>query len=119
MFIIDDIIFWGFILASAALLIYAVAMTAIWFKDKVKSKMAQKNVKKVAAGDLSKLINNCENQVSLDELEKYADEGYDNFVVAVDSNGRAVGDVELLQDTSSGSDMRKIYGREGMVVVNS
>lgn len=117
MFIIDDILFWGAIIALGSLLVYSVIMTISWFKSNVKTKMAQKNVKKVAAGDLSTLIDKCDNQISMSELEEYADEGYDNFMVSVDSKGHAIGDVELIKNEDSSYEIDKLYGKDGMVVI--
>lgn len=105
--------------AIGALIAYAVALTFEWLRKKIKEKMASRNVKKTAVMDIQKLIDECDNKVSMDELEKMADKGYSHVMVSVDSNNEAVGDVEIIKDTNNDLDreVQQLLGRERMVVV--
>lgn len=105
--------------AIGALIAYAVAMTFKWLKNKIKDKMAQKNVKKTAVADIEKLIDECENKVSMDELMSMSDKGYSHVMVSVDDNNQVVGDVEIIKDTNEELDaeVERLLGRERMVVV--
>lgn len=108
------------LVAAGCIVAYAVIVTAKWIKNKIKDKIRQRNAKKVAVADIEQLINQCDNQVSIDELDSLVDEGYDYLVASVDDSGN-VDDVEVVKDTSdySDSEVDKLLGKKGMIVVNS
>lgn len=105
--------------AVGALVAYAIALTMKWITNKVREKMAMRNVKKTAVADIEKLIDECDNKVSMEELEKMADKGYSHVMVSMDSNNEIIGDVEIIKDTNDELDreVRQLLGREHMVVI--
>jgi len=106
--------------ATGCLIAYAIVVTFQWLKNKIKEKLNQKNVSKVACADLEKLINECDNTKTIDELESYADEGYTNVIASVDNLGK-IKDIDLVKDTSDFIDeqVERFIGHEGMVVVTN
>lgn len=105
-------------IAAGCLIVYAVALTIKWLKNKIKEKLAQKNVSKVATADLETLIDECENTMSMEEFEKFVDEGYTHVMASVDDNGK-VYDVEVIKDTNDSVDeeVEQLLRKEGMVVI--
>lgn len=108
------------LIAAGALTAYAIVLTFRWLKNKIKEKLAAKNVKKVAVADLKELIESCDNTVNLDQLNKLHEEGYTNMIATVDESGE-VNDVEVFRDTNDTIDeeVDRFINRtgEGMVVV--
>lgn len=108
------------LVAAGCLVAYAIILTFRWLKNKIKEKLAAKNIKKVAVADLDELIESCDNTVTIDQLEELSDEGYTHLVAAVDDNGK-VNDVEVIRDTNNTIDeeVDLFINRtgEGMVVV--
>ncbi|MCD8222965.1 MAG: hypothetical protein LUD07_12450 [Clostridiales bacterium] len=108
------------LIAAGSLVAYLVVLTFSWLKNKIKEKLAAKNVKKVAVADLDELIESCDNTISIDELEDLSDKGYTHLMATVDENGK-VSDVEVIQDISDTIDeeVSQFVNRtgEGMVVV--
>lgn len=104
------------VIAAGALIAYAVILTIRWLKNKIKELMAKKNVKKVAALELEKLIDECPNQRTLDDL---MDEDYTHVVASVNGSGK-IEDVEVIKDTGDGDyEVDELLGDERMVVVTS
>ena len=108
------------LIAVGCLVAYAVILTIRWLKNKIKEKLSAKNAKKVAVADLAALIDSCDNSVSIDQLEKLADEGCTHLVATVDNDGK-VSDVEAYKDQNDTIDeeVDRFINRtgEGMVVV--
>lgn len=108
------------LIAAGCLVAYVIILTFRWLKNKIKEKLAAKNVKKVAVADLGEIIETCDNTVTLSELEELADEGYSHLMATVDDDGN-VKDVEVFRDTSDTLDEEvdrfiNCTG-EGMVVI--
>ena len=118
----------GFIMAIIALVAagcivaYAVVLTIKWLRNKVKEKLAKKNVEKVVLGDLQALIDECNNPATLDELDKLADKGYTHVMADVGYDGKIVGDVELVQNQNNTLDreVEELINRtnQGMVIIS-
>lgn len=108
------------LIAAGCLVAYAILLTFRWLKNKIKEKLAAKNAKKVAVADLDEMIEQCDNTVTLDQLEELSDEGYTHLMATVDDNGK-VDDVEVIRDTSDSIDeeVDRFINRtgEGMVVI--
>lgn len=108
------------LIALGCLVAYAIVLTFKWLKNKIKEKLAAKNAKKVAVADLNELIDECDNTVSISDLEDLTDEGYTHLVATVGKDGK-VSDVEVIKDTSSSIDeeVEQLINRtgQGMVVV--
>lgn len=109
------------LIAIGCLVAYAVVLTIKWLRDKIKEKIAKKNVKKVAVADLEKLIDECDNTVSLKDLDSLVDEGYTHLMADVDYNGKAVGEIELIKNKNDTIDkeVEELINRtnQGMVIV--
>lgn len=102
------------VIAIGALIAYAVVLTIRWLKDKIKSLLAKRNVKKVAAMDLERLIDECPNQKTLDDL---FDDGYDKVIATVNDSGK-VEDVEVVKNTGDEDwEVEELLGSERMVVI--
>lgn len=108
------------LIAAGCLVAYAIILTIRWLKNKIKEKLAAKNVKKVAVADLDEIIESCNNTITIDQLEELSDEGYTHLIATVDNNGK-VNDVEVIHDKSDTIDeeVQQFINRtgEGMVVV--
>lgn len=102
------------VIAAGAIIAYVAVLTVKWLVNKVKSLLARKNVKKVAAMDLERLIEECPNQTSLEDL---LDDGVDEVIAAVDSNGK-IESVECVKADEIDSAFTQKLGSEGMIVIN-
>lgn len=100
---------------------YAISLTIKWLRDKIKDKLKQKNVKKVAVADLQEMIDSCENTISLGDLNELADDGYTHMMAEVGNDGQIVGDIELIKDTNNSidEDVDELLNRtnQGMIIV--
>ncbi|MBD5142040.1 MAG: hypothetical protein HDT22_00260 [Ruminococcus sp.] len=107
---------------AGTLIAYVIILTVKWLRNKIKEKLAKRNVSKVATGDLEQMIKNCENQTSVKELDNLVDAGYSHVMAEVDDNGK-VENVEVIKDTSNEIDqnVKQFINRtgEGMVVVSA
>lgn len=102
------------IIAAGALIAYAVVLTIRWLKNKIRELLAKRNIKKVVAMDIERLIEECPNQKTLDDLE----DDYDMVVASVNDSGK-VEDIEVIKD-DGGDDYKvdEFLGDNGMIVVS-
>lgn len=107
------------LIALGCLVAYAVILTIKWIKNKIKEKLANKKVKKVALADIEELIAECDNTVSIDALDDLTDEGYSHIMVDVGHDGEIVGDISVIKDENAFLDdeVEQLLGEKGMVVV--
>lgn len=109
------------LIALGCLVAYAVVVTFKWLRNRITEKLAKRNVKKVAVADLEELINECDNTVSLNDLNDLVDKGYTHMMADVGYDGKIVGDVEIIQDESDSvdRDVKELLNRtkQGMVLV--
>lgn len=109
------------LIALGCLVAYAVVLTVKWLRQKIKEKLRNRNVKRVAVADMEQLINECDNSVSLSELDNLVDKGYTHMMADVGYDGKIVGDVEVIQDENDyiDRDVEELLNRtnQGMVVV--
>ena len=109
------------LIALGCLVAYVIVLTIKWLRNKIREKLSQKNVKKVAVADLEELINECDNTVSLSDLDDLVDEGYTHLMVDVGYDGKIVGDVEVIKDKNDSidKDVEELLSRtnQGMVIV--
>jgi len=105
--------------AAGCLLAYAVVVTIKWLKNKIKEKLAAKNVSKVAYADIEKLIDECENKMSMDEFNSLTENGYTHIMATVDENGQITGQVDVIKNENDTIDeeVEQLLGRKGMVVI--
>lgn len=112
--------FWG-ILALVALgtVVYlTVKITFDWIRNKIREKLNKKNAKKVMVSKIGRMVEECENEMSLEqlnELEKY------DMVAATVTNSGEVEDVEFIQNTDSVLDdeVERLLKGKGQVVVTN
>lgn len=102
------------VIAAGIAIAYVAILTVKWLVNKVKSMLAKKNVKKVAAMDLERLIDECPNQTCLEDL---LNDGVDEIIASVDDNGR-IEDVECIKAGSIDESFTNKLGPEGMIVIN-
>lgn len=111
------------LVAAGCLIAYAVVVTIKWLRNKISEKLAKRNVKKVAVADLEELINECDNTVSLNDLDDLVDQGYTHLMAEVGYDGNIVGDVEAIKDENDSidSDVKELINRtkQGMIVVEA
>lgn len=108
--------------AAGTLIAKAIMMTINWLRNKIKAKLAKRNTQKVAVAELGKLVEKCENQASLADLEELCEQGCSHVIASVNTSGE-VEDVELIEDTSKviDQDVKTLINRtgEGMVVISA
>ena len=117
----------GLALAVAAGIVIAkiVMLAFSWLKNKIKHKLAKRNVSKVAVGELSEIIKNCKNEISLsalEELETIQKEGITHFCAELQSDGSIRQDgVEVWDVNREETEVRNLINEtgEGMVVVKA
>lgn len=112
------------LIAVGCLVAYAVVVTIKWLKNKISEKLAKRNVKKVAVADLEELINECDNTVSLNDLNDLVDKGYTHLTAEVGYDGEVIsGGVEAIKDESDSvdRDVKELINRtnQGMVIVEA
>lgn len=104
------------VIATGCLIAYAIVLTIKWLKNKIREKIQKRNAKKVAFMDLQKLVDECPNEMSLDELLK---EGDTHVMATVDEYGK-IDEVDILKDEGYGdAEVDRMLGSEGMVVVTA
>lgn len=106
--------------AIGAIVAYAVILSFRWLKNKIREKFREKNVKKVAVADLQKMIDECENTVSMEELDELSEQGYTHVMATVDNAGKVSG-LDVIKDENESLDEQvdRMLGREKMVVVTA
>lgn len=105
----------GAIAALGTLAILAVVYTIKWLKTRIKQKFQNQNVKKVAATTLEKLVNDCPNEISLEEL---LNDGATDVIATVDSDGQ-IEDIEIIKNTGPADpEVEELLGYDGMVVIS-
>ncbi len=99
---------------------HIIRLTVSFISNKVKEKLKQRRIQKVAVGDLGIIINQCQNKASVDELEKLVNEGNaTHFFAGVDENGNIV-DIDFVGAETIDSDADALINRtgEGMIVIS-
>ncbi len=101
-------------IAVGTLVAYAVVITIRWLKNKLTEMRMKRNVKKVAAVELEKMIEDCPNQMSLQELNA---KGYDMVLASVNDTGK-IEDVEVVKNEGNDDyEVDRLLGDERMVVI--
>ena len=107
--------------AVGAVVTCVVSITLPWLKTKLKEIFTKPNVKKVAIADLHTLISECDNSVSLRDLDKMVSNGCTHMMANIDYNGNIVGEVECMQDKNKciDRDIDELINRtnQGMVII--
>lgn len=93
---------------------YVCILTFKWLKNKIIERFNNRNVKKVAACTLEKLIDECPNEISVQDLQT---KDFTHVVASVDENGK-VFDVNAIKNTGDNDpQVEGLLGKEEMVVV--
>ena len=107
---------------AAGILIAKIAMlTFSWLTNKIKQKLAKRNVSKVAVAEIQEIINNTKNQVTIDELEAMQEKGITHFSVDIQDDGKIEQNgIELWNVENEDEQTRELINRtgEGIVVIN-
>ena len=110
-------------IVAGVFIAYVIKMTSKWIINKINEMAAKKNAKKVAVGDLIKLIEeareNNDNRINRNDLNQINNQGYSHFVVTVDSDNQIIDEVELIKDQNDTLDaeVEKMLGNSGFLVV--
>lgn len=98
----------------------AVAFTFTWLRNKITNLIQIKKAKRVIVTDIYKLIDECNNVVTLNDLNKMSEEGYSKVIVAMDEDNRIIDNVEIYKDVNPtlDRDVEELLGQERMVVVD-
>ena len=107
------------LIAAGCVVAFVVALSVRWIAKRIREKKALRNIKKVAIADIDTLVRECDNRVSLDDLDTLAEKGYSHVMVEIDDSGKVTGSVDVIRDTNDtlDSDVEKLLGKKGMVVV--
>jgi hypothetical protein len=107
------------LIAAGCIVAYVVSLSVRWIVGKIREKKAMGNIKKVAVADIDTLIRECDNTVTLADLDTLASQGYSHVMVDIDASGKIVGDVDIIKDTNDtlDADVERLLGKKGMVVV--
>lgn len=109
------------LIAAGCIIAHIIVLTFKWLKNKIREKLAKKNIKKVAVADLEELIEECDNTVSLNELDELVDKGYTHLMADVGYDGKIVDDVEIIKDESDSIDreVKEFINKtnQGMVII--
>lgn len=109
--------------AIGLLIVKIASLLFSWLANKIKQKLAKRNVSKVAVGEIGKIIESCHNQATIDELDALQSKGVTHFSAEVqndgtidESSGIEVWDVK--KEDQQTCDFINKTG-EGMVVVSA
>lgn len=109
------------LIAAGCLIVYAISLTIKWLRNKISEKLQNKNAKKAIVVDIKKLIDECDNKMSLDALNDLADKNCTHIIASVDYDGEIIGDVEIIQNENDkiDKDVEELLNRtnQGMVIV--
>lgn len=109
--------------AIGLLIVKIAALLFSWLANKIKQKLAKRNVSKVAVGEIRKIIKDCHNETTINELNAIQNQGITHFATEVqndgtidESSGIEVWDVKK-EDQQTCNFINKTG--EGMVVVSA
>lgn len=80
-------------LAAAVAVTYVIKVTFNWVRSRINEKIKKRNAKKVYLATVGKLVEECDNKRTLDELNNY------DFVMASVNNQNQVEDLDLIKNT--------------------
>lgn len=93
-----------------------------WLANKVKQKLAKRNISKVAVGEIKETIENCKNQATIDEMMALQNQGITHFTVEVQDDGTISDDgLEILNVEKEDQQTHDFINRtgEGLVVISA
>ena len=108
-------------IALGAAVVCVVTLTMCWLKDKIAYLISVKKAKKVVVADIHKLVDECSNKVSYNDLNNLCKKGVNEVIIPLDSRDQVIGNVEMVKDRNKTLDqeVEAFLGREKMVVVEA
>lgn len=105
-------------LAIGAVVTMIVKITYNWFRGKIEEKLAKRTVKKVFAKTIDKFVEDCENEMTLDEMKTL--KKADMVIASLDHNNQ-VEDVDIVTDENSELDreVEELLDSRGEILVTS
>ena len=103
------------LLAAGLAVMWAIKVTFNWVRNKIREKLAKKNVKKVYMATVKKLADECDNKMTKDELNNY------DFVMASVNDKEQVEDLDLIKNTDAHLDEevdRLLTSKREVVITN-
>lgn len=103
------------LLAAGLAVMWAIKVTFNWVRNKIREKLAKKNVKKVYMATVTKLADECENKMTMDDLNNY------DFVMASVNDKDQVEDLDLIKNTDAHLDEevdRLLTSKREVVITN-
>lgn len=73
--------------AIGLLIVKIAALLFSWLANKIKQKLAKRNVSKVAVGEIGRIIESCHNQATINELNELQSQGVTHFSTEVQNDG--------------------------------
>ena len=103
------------LIISGACLFYTAALNHQWLKEKL-NKIFQdikdsKKAKRAMLCDIKRLMDECDNKMSLSELNEIVDKGYSHVLVKQHNDDKL--DVEVINDSNRGREIIDILGSAG------
>lgn len=72
----------------AGLAIFKIATLVFsWLVNKIKQKLAKRNISKVATCEIQEMVKNCNNQATIDEMMALQNQGITHFTAEVQNDG--------------------------------
>ena len=102
------------LIISGVCLFYTAALNHQWLKEKLKDIKDSKKAKRAILCDIKRLMDECDNKMSLSELDKLVDEGYSHVLVKQHNDDKL--DVDVINDSNRGREIIDILGSAGEVV---
>lgn len=107
----------------AGLAIFKIATLVFsWLVNKIKQKLAKRNISKVATCEIQEMVKNCNNQATIDEMMALQNQGVTHFTAEVQNDGTISDDgLEVLNVKKEDQQTHDFINRtgEGMVVVSA
>lgn len=107
----------------AGLAIFKIATLVFsWLVNKIKQKLAKRNISKVATCEIQEMVKNCNNQATIDEMMALQNQGITHFTAEVQDDGTIPADgLEILNVEKEDQQTHDFINRtgEGMVVISA
>lgn len=90
------------LIAIGAVIMIVVNITVNWIRKRIKEKLQKKTAKKVFMKEIGQMVEDCENEMTLEELNSVKETAKDaDFVMATLDENNQVDEVELIKDQNS------------------
>lgn len=90
------------LIAIGAVIMIVVNITVNWIRKRIEEKLRKKTAKKVFMKEIGQMVEDCENEMTLEELNSVKETAKDaDFVMATLDENNQVDEVELIKDQNS------------------